>query len=142
MRVILAMAGQSLFSFQSTQADYWRPARPDTGPAAKVTSICDRCDAELLIESRFCHRCGQARGQALAARSRLLDGALGEQLAPAAAFIIGLACVAAALGTGWLQNQSTTAGWQAVQVYRLEWLLGSAVAFLAGIFLYQTCSTR
>ncbi|MBA3913577.1 MAG: hypothetical protein H0X25_06920 [Acidobacteriales bacterium] len=50
--------------------------------------------------------------------------------------------MAAALGTGWVQNQSTTAGWQAVQVYRLEWLLGSAVAFLAGIFLHQSCSSR
>jgi len=50
------------------------------------------------------------------------------------AFVIGLACVAGALLVG-LLTAKTFVDWQAIQLYRVEWLLGATVAFVAGILL-------
>ena len=49
--------------------------------------------------------------------------------------IAGVLCVLAAIGTGLIYTASTTLDWQAVQVWRIEWLLAAVVAFLAGILL-------
>ncbi len=50
------------------------------------------------------------------------------------AFVIGLACVAGALLVG-LLTVKTYVDWQAIQAYRLEWLLAATAAFVAGILL-------
>jgi hypothetical protein len=49
--------------------------------------------------------------------------------------IIGAACVVAAIVTGFLYTANTVLDWQAVQVWRIEWLLAATVAFVAGILL-------
>jgi hypothetical protein len=50
------------------------------------------------------------------------------------AFMIGIGCVAGALLVG-LLTAKTLGDWQAIQVYRAEWLLAATTAFLAGILL-------
>jgi len=50
------------------------------------------------------------------------------------AFVIGLACVAGALLVG-LLTAKTLVDWQAIQLYRLEWLAAATASFVAGILL-------
>ena len=50
------------------------------------------------------------------------------------AFLIGIGCVFGALVVG-LLNVKTLADWQAIQFYRVEWLLGATASFVAGILL-------
>ncbi len=50
------------------------------------------------------------------------------------AFILGLGCVAGALLVG-LLTVKTLVDWQAIQLYRAEWLLAATAAFVAGILL-------
>ncbi len=51
------------------------------------------------------------------------------------AFLAGFACLLAAVLVGFIFSANTVLDWQAVQVWRIQWLLGSATAFLAGILL-------
>ena len=51
------------------------------------------------------------------------------------ALIVGIICTLAAVGTGLVYTATTVLDWQAVQVWRIEWLLAAVVAFLAGILL-------
>jgi hypothetical protein len=50
------------------------------------------------------------------------------------AFVVGLACIAGALLVG-LITAKNLVDWQAIQLYRVEWLLGATAAFVAGILL-------
>jgi hypothetical protein len=57
------------------------------------------------------------------------------------AFIVGLACIAGALLVGLLTARTLTE-WQAIQFYRAEWLLGATAAFVAGILLKKSSSSK
>jgi hypothetical protein len=63
---------------------------------------------------------------------------LGLGTASLLAFVVGIACIVGALFTGVVYTAATVLDWQAVQIWRLEWLLGAAVAFIAGILLKRT----
>ncbi|HLX75298.1 MAG TPA: hypothetical protein VKR26_11200 [Terriglobales bacterium] len=112
----------------------------------RMVEVCDRCGNEFVVGARFCHVCGETRG----ALGRASGGA-GRYLRPFAnflsgvkqgtglgtmslvAFAAGLGCIFAAVFLGFFYTVGTVLDWQAVQVWRLEWLLGAAVAFIAGI---------
>ena len=51
------------------------------------------------------------------------------------ALSVGLICALAAIGTGLVYTADTVIDWQAVQIWRIEWLLAAIVAVLAGILL-------
>ena len=51
------------------------------------------------------------------------------------AFIIGLGCVAGALGISLFYHASNLAEFQAIQMWRIEWLLAATASFVAGILL-------
>jgi hypothetical protein len=51
------------------------------------------------------------------------------------AFIIGLGCVAGALGISFFYKASNLAEFQAIQMWRIEWLLAATASFVAGILL-------
>jgi hypothetical protein len=55
------------------------------------------------------------------------------------AFILGLGCVAGALLVG-LLNAKTLVDWEAIQFYRVEWLLAAVASFAAGILLKKRSS--
>jgi hypothetical protein len=51
------------------------------------------------------------------------------------AFIIGLGCVAGAVGISLFYRASNLAEFQAIQMWRIEWLLAATASFVAGILL-------
>jgi len=126
--------------------EFWRPAletRQEAVPTLQSES-CARCGMELIAGSRFCHICGKARKLQFVAHrihwARLLDvhrmqERLGLPLASLVALAAGVICTLAAIGTGLVYSAGTMLDWQAVQVWRIEWLLAAVVAFLAGILL-------
>jgi hypothetical protein len=50
-------------------------------------------------------------------------------------FILGIVCLVIASGIGILYKPETLVQWQAMQFWRVEWLLGAVAAMLAGILL-------
>lgn len=131
--------------------DFWKPL-----PNAKLHSVtvadtspskCPRCQVDLLTGVRFCHTCGfdQETEQAktpslfdLASAANALDQSLGSLIA----LILGCACLIAAVATGFLFKVSTLADWQAVQLWRIEWLLGAIALFAAGLVLRRRPAHR
>jgi len=51
------------------------------------------------------------------------------------AFMIGMGCVAGAIGVSLFYKASNLAEFQAIQMWRIEWLLGATASFVAGILL-------
>jgi len=51
------------------------------------------------------------------------------------AFIIGLVCVAGAVGVSLFFKASNLGEFQAIQLWRIEWLLAATASFVAGILL-------
>jgi hypothetical protein len=134
--------------------EYWHPPASATAVSESKLStglveVCDRCETEFMVGARFCHACGAARPTALAPANRALRlwtwarhlefNAIKERLGlpPASliAFFIGLGCVLAAVIVGVVFSAQTVLDWQAVQIWRMQWLLAAAVAFVAGILL-------
>ncbi len=130
-------------AIHQSEQEFWRP--PAQAPAVRVQAEnCTRCGTEFIIGGRFCHVCGAEREPlpdfSEGKLSRWLDfhqikAAMGVSTGALVAFIAGIACVAAAIATGLLFSATTVLDWQAVQIWRIEWLLGAAAAFLAGILL-------
>jgi hypothetical protein len=51
------------------------------------------------------------------------------------AFIIGLGCIAGAIGVSLFYTASNLGEFQAIQLWRVEWLLAATASFVAGILL-------
>jgi hypothetical protein len=64
---------------------------------------------------------------------------IGLSTAAFVSFLIGLGCIAGALLVG-LLTAKTYVDWQAIQLYRAEWLLAATAAFVAGILLKKPSS--
>jgi len=126
--------------------EFWRPPLGTRQEAVTgvQTESCARCGAEYVAGSRFCHVCGAERAPQAAARrlqwARFLNilrlqERLGLPLASVIALSVGILCTLAAIGTGLVYTAATVIDWQAVQTWRIEWLLAAIAAFLAGILL-------
>jgi len=126
--------------------EFWRPplgTRQEAVPGVQTES-CTRCGTEYVAGSRFCHVCGAKRAPQAAARrlqwARFLNllrlqEQLSLPLASVIALSVGILCTLAAIGTGLVYTAATVLDWQAVQIWRIEWLLAAIAAFLAGILL-------
>ena len=132
--------------------EFWRPpldTRVDTTPTVQTES-CARCGTDFVAGSRFCHVCGAEREPEFAGRfhwTRFLDihriqERLGLPLTSIVALAIGIICTLAAVGTGLIYTATTVLDWQAVQIWRIEWMLAAIVAFLAGILLRTAGSPK
>jgi hypothetical protein len=129
------------------QHEFWRPPAvvPSGAPSPAMAQACVGCGTEFMIASQFCHVCGrerQARTELHAAphwasyfEFQNIKEALGLPLASLIAFIAGLGCVIAALSVGAIYAVQNFADFQAIQLWRMEWLLGAVAAFVAGILL-------
>jgi hypothetical protein len=128
--------------------EFWKPVvstRPDVLEAAAGELTCSQCGTEFIIGSRFCHVCGANRKVNLADSTvtglrawfdyASLRDFLGQSTASLVAFIIGCVCVIAAAITGFLFTANTLTDWQAIQIWRIEWLLAGVAAFMAGLLL-------
>jgi hypothetical protein len=136
------------------QHEFWRPpiALQD-GANPAMLEACDGCGTEFMVAARFCHVCGAARQTqqaSVAAAPRWtrhlefqnIKRALGLSTASLIAFSIGLLCLLAVMGIGIVYTVQTFADFQAIQYYRVQWLLAAVAAFLAGILLNRTTNSR
>lgn len=134
------------------QHEFWRPpiqaVASDAAGSHEFIETCRRCGTEFIVSSRFCHACGVTRPE-LNAASRVLEipglaelSALGERLglttAALIAFLVGVVCVVGALTVGVVFSARTLLDWQAIQIWRIEWLLGAISAFVAGCLLKKS----
>ncbi|HEY6307132.1 MAG TPA: hypothetical protein VI488_11825 [Candidatus Angelobacter sp.] len=130
--------------------EFWKPAgfpRPESLPAEASESTCRQCKSDLIVGSQFCHTCGAEQRSIAASPWRrfpsrqsftLIRDALGQSTASLGALILGCVCLMAALLTGFIFTASTLLDWQAIQLWRIEWLLAAIALFAAGILLQKT----
>ena len=126
---------------------YWTPpVEASHGEAARrPVELCVKCGTEFIIGSRFCYVCGNGRtsGTRSSMRAewlkfvnlRTLSDAMGLPIASTIAFGIGIICAICAVATGLIYSASNALEFEAIQAYRLEWLLAAAAMFLAAILL-------
>jgi len=65
---------------------------------------------------------------------------IGLPTASLIAFFVGLGCVLGAVGVGWVYKAQTFVDFQAIQMWRIEWLLAATASFVAGILLKKPSS--
>lgn len=126
--------------------EYWRPlntARIVNSDPLQREATC-QCGAEYLLGARYCHVCGSGREPNLGLKAH--RGSIAEWLdfdrirdrtglgaVPLSLFAVGILCVLAAIVAGAVTDASTAAESRAAQLWRIELLVGAAVAFLASI---------
>ena len=131
--------------------EFWQPpvAHPQSLPA--LENACAGCASEFMVGARFCHVCGASRASKAAVDSvpvwmqplvflkalqfQSVKDWLGLSLASLIAFFTGMGCILAAIAVGLIYSAQSLADFQAIQLWRLEWLLAALVAFVAGILL-------
>jgi hypothetical protein len=135
----------------SMQPEFWRPPMTTPRPQQVTAGVrsqletCQTCGTEFVLGARFCHVCGAGRDAAAEIPNerhwmKAIDlTKLKEKLhlptASLIAMFFGIVCVVAAIVTGFLYTANTLNDWQAIQTWRIEWLLAAAVAFILGILL-------
>ena len=145
---------------QNTQHDFWRaPAVAPVSDHAGAAPVeaCSKCGSEFVMGAGFCHVCGDVRPSPASAAATdswaryvqfhfinsQLQSVRDQMALPMTsliAFVIGVGCAISAMLVGFVFSVSTILDWQAIQLYRVEWLLGSAAAFLAGILLKNSAA--
>jgi hypothetical protein len=131
------------------QNEFWRPPNgvSDLAVRQELSETCDGCKSEFIVGSRFCHTCGTSRPDLNAAQAVEIPGlaelaALGKRLgltrSSLAAFMFGVFCLAGAVAVGIIFSARTALDWQAIQLWRIEWLLGAIAAFTAGCLLKKS----
>ena len=100
-----------------------------------------RCGTEFIVSSLYCHVCGARRpgldgGRALRIPGLAEVAALRERLGLTTpsliAILVGVLCLVGALAVSVFFSVRTVLDWQAIQLWRIEWLLGAVAAFAAG----------
>ena len=133
---------------EKLQQEYWRPAnnhsaREMASAARSRSEVCEGCGSEFIMGARFCHVCGTTRRDESTTTPRWMEvldfdnirEVLGLSIGSLVAFIFGMVCVVAAIAVGFIYSANTLVDWQAVQTWRVEWMLAAVVAFVAGILL-------
>jgi hypothetical protein len=132
---------------KSTSQEYWRPSDPNVARVIpSLRGICWHCGMDYTPGSRYCHSCGVAREASNVEpfpqreNEHETDRSTQRRKFPLSTpslvlLIAGLVCALAAVMTGVVYREDTLVDWQAVQTWRIEWLLGAVVALLAGILL-------
>jgi hypothetical protein len=155
---------------QNAEREFWRPpvvappAALEPTTQSGLVEVCDRCETEFIAGSRFCHVCGATRSRQGAShlaqdwlRQALIwirhlefhnierwivstRQRLGLPTLSLMAFAVGLGCLIFAIAVGMVFAVRTTLDWEAVQIWRIEWLLGATASFLAGILLKKSAN--
>lgn len=136
-------------ALEQAQHEFWRPPVKASEVAAGTdrSETCNECGTEFIVGARFCHSCGTSRPDSSAVRTVEIPGlteltAIGKRFglskASLAAFLFGVLCMVGALSVGIVFTAHTTLDWQAIQLWRIEWLLAAIAAFGAGLLLKKT----
>ena len=127
--------------------EFWKPAVPPREESLQTEAagqVCDQCGTDFLMGSRFCHVCGADRHTNLTSPGAgirewfdfaSLRDAMGQTTGSLVALFLGLACIIAVAITGFLYTATTTLDWQAIQIWRIEWLLAALAVFAGGLLL-------
>jgi uncharacterized membrane protein YvbJ len=109
----------------------------------QAETLCSNCGSEYAVGARFCHVCGNERepDMRISRHARISEILNFDQICERTGLnavalvvsIIGVICVIGALLVGVIYSANTVLDWQAVQVWRIQWMLGAIVAFLAAI---------
>jgi len=118
------------------------PALPVAEPQVRH-DLCEHCGAEFVVNSPFCRMCGRAREGAVRRKKSRWDvldfyqlrRRLGLSVGAMVCFIIGVICIGAGVAMGFMYTANTFSEWQAIQIWRGEWLIAAGVAFVCGILL-------
>ena len=118
------------------------PALPVAEPHVRH-DLCEHCGAEFVVNSPFCRMCGRAREGAVRRKKSRWDvldfyqlrRRLGLSVGAMVCFIIGVICIGAGVAMGFMYTANTFSEWQAIQIWRGEWLIAAGVAFVCGILL-------
>ena len=128
------------------QHEFWRP--PATLPAAEpgLADACRRCGTEFMVGAAFCHICGSGRHHAGAHPSRTwtkyfewlralnfarIKGWFGLPVPSLCAFLAGVGFLMVALTMG----LTSVHEYADFELWRIQWLMASIAAFVAGILL-------
>jgi hypothetical protein len=133
---------------REAQHEFWRPpvAQAETARPGMV-EVCDGCTTEFMVGSLFCHVCGASREAHPAAAAHWtvylefhnIKRALGVTTASLIAFFAGMVClVMGGVAVSMIYSVQTFNDFQALQLYRMQWLLGAIAAFAAGLLLKKT----
>lgn len=128
--------------------EFWKPSvapRQELSPAEATEHVCQECGTDFILGSRFCYACGADRNANLTNTTVIgvqswidiasLRETLGQTTGSLIALALGCACVIAAIVTGLVFTATTLLDWQAVQLWRIEWLLGALAMFAIGFLL-------
>ena len=109
----------------------------------QAETLCSNCGSEYALGARFCHVCGNERepDMRIAKHNRLAEmlnfeticERTGLNMTALVLSVIGAICILGALLVGVIYTANTVLDWQAVQVWRIQWMLGAVVAFVAAI---------
>ncbi len=148
----------------SSKEGYWKPVltqesypaqdHKETGYSSPVVvekrdsaepraDVCRHCGTEFVVRSPFCRMCGWRSENyevdpfedKAKLDFRLLRRKLNLSTSALVCLIVGLGCLGASIAVGFIFSANTLVDWQAIQIWRIEWLLATAVALLAGILL-------
>jgi ribosomal protein L37E len=134
---------------RDAKQEFWRPPLAEQTADPVMAEACRRCGTEFMVGAAFCHICGLGRHRASATPSdswtshleflRALEFTnvknwFGLPLASLCAFLVGLGFLVVALSMGLLSVRDNT-DFEAVQLWRIQWLMAACAAFLAGILL-------
>ena len=136
--------------------EYWRPADPAIAriaPPILAERLCRNCGVEYSAGARFCHMCGADRNRPALATPGALTfvdlvdlSVIRERFGLSAPclvfFVLAVVCMIVALGIGLLYKADTLEEWQAMEFWRVEWMLGAVAAMLAGILLKKLTQKR
>jgi len=143
---------------QETPQEFWRPQLAQAQSPAGLVEVCDECSTEFIAGARFCHVCGAGRQVASPASAEASWARAFEFLkvlefhsvkewlalstASLIAFLAGVGCILAAIAVGLIYSAQNLADFQAIQLWRMQWLLGAIAAFVAAILLKRSDSTQ
>jgi ribosomal protein L37E len=134
---------------RDVQREFWRPPLSQPTAATNLAEACRRCGTEFMVGAAFCHICGAHRHRADLAPAanwtkylgilRALEfGSVktwfGLPLPSLCAFLFGIACMVVALSMVFVSVHDNS-DFQAVQLWRIQWIMAACASFLAGILL-------
>jgi len=139
--------------------EFWRPPVVQSEAVVPaMVDVCNHCQSEFMVGAKFCHDCGAPRQRALSSYpahiwTRSLDWLkvlefqnvkewLGFSTASLIAFFAGIGCLLAAIAIGMIYSVQNLADFQAIQSWRMQWLLAALVSFVAGILLKQAGTAK
>jgi zinc-ribbon domain len=134
--------------------EYWRPANPDVARLLEprpVEASCWNCGIEYSPGAQFCHVCGSRRepgshpsalphqpaGYTPKHASLPVVSHLHLTWSALICFLLGVGCTIGAGLMGAIYRTETLLDWQAVQIWRIEWLLAALAALLGGVLLQK-----